>query len=101
VAEGAEVAAVVPVPPVVPEPAPSAAAGFVVQLGAFANHANAQGFLAHAQNQIAAAGVEPRVRQSGGLWRVVVGPYPSRDEARGVALRIGSAFGLATTVTAH
>jgi rare lipoprotein A len=90
-------------PPVVAEPAPAPAlpGGFVVQLGAFANFANAQTFLAHVQNQTAAAQVEPRVRQSQGLWRVYVGPYTERDEARRVAERIASAFGLATTVGVH
>jgi rare lipoprotein A len=74
------------------------AGGFVVQLGAFANFANAQAFLAHVQNQTASAAVEPRVRQSDGLWRVIVGPYAERDEAARVAARIASAFGLAATV---
>jgi cell division septation protein DedD len=86
----------VPEAPVVAEA--GAGGGFVVQLGAFANYANAQAFLAHVQNQTASAGVEPRVRQSGGLWRVVVGPYAARDEAAQVAVRIAGAFGLAATV---
>jgi rare lipoprotein A len=90
-------------PPVVAEPSPPAAppGGFVVQLGAFANFANAQTFLAHVQNQTAAAQVEPRVRQTQGLWRVYVGPYAERDEARRVAERIASAFGLATSIGVH
>jgi cell division septation protein DedD len=75
--------------------------GFVVQLGAFASYANAQTFLAHVQNQTAAAQVEPRVRQVTGLWRVYVGPYAERDEARRAAERINSAFGLAATVGVH
>ena len=81
-------------------PAPSST-GYVVQLGAFANYANAQVFLAHVQNQTATAGVEPRVRQSQGLWRVFVGPYAERQEARSVADRIASAFGLETSVGVH
>ena len=91
-------AAATPVPeaPVVAEA--GGAGGFVVQLGAFANYANAQAFLAHVQNQTASAAVEPRVRQSGGLWRVVVGPYAAREEAAQVAARIAGAFGLAATV---
>jgi rare lipoprotein A len=89
------------VPPVLPETAPQTAGGYVVQLGAFANFANAQAFVAHVGNQIASAQVEPRVRQAGGLWRVFVGPYTSREDARRAADRIAGAFGLATTVTAH
>ena len=86
-----------------PEPATVAgsAGGFVVQLGAFANFANAQAFLAHVQNQTASAAVEPRVRQVGSLWRVFVGPYATRDEAARAADRLGNAFGLAGTVRQH
>ena len=89
--------------PVAEEPAPAAEpyGGFIVQLGAFANFANAQTFLAHVQNQTASAQVEPRVRQVQGLWRVYVGPYAERDEARRAAERIASVFGLATSVAVH
>jgi len=90
-------------PPVVADTVttPVAQSGYIVQLGAFASYANAQTFLAHVQNQTAAAQVEPRVRQVAGLWRVYVGPYPERDEANHAAGRIGSAFGLSTTVGVH
>lgn len=88
-------------PPVVPDALPATSGGHVVQLGAFANFANAQAFLAHVQNQTATARVEPRVRQVQGLWRVYVGPYADRDEARRVAERIASAFGLAASVGVH
>jgi rare lipoprotein A len=75
--------------------------GYAVQLGAFASYANARNFLAHAQNQLASASVEAKVRQSGGLYRVYVGPYAERDEARRVGERITQAFGFATTVAPH
>jgi len=90
-------------PPVVADPMPTPAqpGGFVVQLGAFANFANAQTFLAHVQNQTAQAQVEPRVRQSQGLWRVYVGPFAARDEAQRAAERIASAFGFATSIGVH
>lgn len=67
--------------------------GYAVQLGAFANFSNAENFLAHVQNQLAQVAVEPRIRQAGGLYRVYVGPYPGRDEARRVGERITQAFG--------
>lgn len=67
--------------------------GYAVQLGAFANFSNAENFLAHVQNQLAQVAVEPRIRQGGGLYRVYVGPYPGRDEARRVGERITQAFG--------
>jgi rare lipoprotein A len=78
-----------------------AAAGFSVQLGAFASNANARSFLDHVQNQLASSAVEPRIREVEGLYRVYVGPYPSRDEARRVAERLERAFGFATALTAH
>ncbi|HVF64459.1 MAG TPA: septal ring lytic transglycosylase RlpA family protein [Casimicrobiaceae bacterium] len=87
-------------PPVVAEAAQKET-GFVVQLGAFANFANAQAFVSHVGNQMQAAQVEPRVRQSQGLWRVYVGPYAGREEARRVADRIASAFGLPASVSAQ
>ena len=68
--------------------------GFVVQLGAFANNANAQAFVARLANQIEALGVEAKVREEGGLYRVAVGPYPTRDDARRTADRLRGALGL-------
>jgi len=69
------------------------AGGYAVQLGAFANFSNAENFLGRVQNQLAQVEVEPRIRQGGGLYRVYVGPYPGRDEARRVGERITQAFG--------
>ena len=96
----------VPVAAGKPEPAEapvqSAAGGFVVQLGAFASEPNARSFLLHVQERLAAsADISPRVREAGGLYRVYVGPYPSRDDARRTAERLASAFGLATAVAPH
>jgi rare lipoprotein A len=84
-----------------PIPVQSAAGGFVAQLGAFASYANAQNFLEHVQNQLATAQVEPKVRQVNGLFRVYVGPYADRDEARRAADRLKSAFGFSATVAPH
>ena len=82
--------------PVAPVPG-----GYSVQLGAFANFANAQAFLAHAQNQLATAQVEAKIRQAGGLYRVYIGPYQARSEAERTGERITQAFGFATSVSAH
>ena len=83
-----------------PDAPPLAAtpAGFTVQLGAFANYSNARAFLAHTQNQLAQAQVEPRIRQAGGLYRVYVGPYPDHEDAQRMGERITQAFGFPTTV---
>jgi rare lipoprotein A len=75
--------------------------GFVVQLGAFANFANAQNFVAHIANQIASLGVEPSVRQVNGLFRVFIGPYPARDDAKRMADRLRDALGVASTIAVH
>jgi rare lipoprotein A len=72
--------------------------GYVVQLGAFANNANAQGFVANIANQVAPLGVEAKVHEGNGLFRVSVGPYPTRDDARRVADRLREALGLDSTV---
>lgn len=79
-------------------PVQAAAGGFVVQLGAFGSEPNARNFLAHVQSQLAGTNAEPKIRQSGGLYRVYVGPYATRDEATRSADRIESAFGMATAI---
>ena len=97
---GAQVTAAQPLPPVGvaapagPIPVAQEPGGYVVQLGAFANYANAQAFVAHVTNQIATLGVEARVHETGGLFRVVVGPYPTRDEASRSGDRLRTAVGL-------
>jgi len=88
-------------PPVDPMPVQRSATGFAVQLGAFGSNANARNFLERVQNQLATAEVEPRIREVSGLFRVYVGPYAERDEARRVAQRLESAFGFATTLAPH
>jgi rare lipoprotein A len=76
------------------------AGGYVVQLGAFSNYANAQNFVAHLSNQTAGAAVEAKVRQIDGLFRVFVGPYPSRDDARRALDGLRDTAGLEGTVRA-
>jgi rare lipoprotein A len=99
-------AAAVPLAPVAaseasaagPMPVGQEAGGYIIQLGAFANNANAQAFVAHVANQIATLGVEARVHETGGLYRVVVGPYPTRDDAKRAGERLRDALGLETMV---
>lgn len=100
------VVAAVPLPPVVTAEASASAplavaadsGGYVVQLGAFANNANAQNFVANLANQNGSLGVEAKVRQADGLFRVFVGPYATRDEAKLSADRLREALGLDGTV---
>ena len=84
-----------------PMPVGRAPGGFVVQLGAFANNVNAQAFVERVANQIAPLGVEASVHEQGGLYRVSVGPYSSRDDARRTADRLRAALGLDSTIKAQ
>jgi len=93
--------AVAPITGSPPPPPSTSNGGYSVQLGAFQNFGNAQNFLAHVRAQLVDAQVEPKVRETSGLYRVYVGPYGDRDEARRVADRITSAFGMATAVAPH
>jgi rare lipoprotein A len=95
-------------PPIIAIPATTAAAtivpqpsGFAVQLGAFASYANAQNFLAHVSPQLASVGSDAKVRQVNGLYRVYVGPYTARDDARRKADSIRDALGLPSTIAVH
>ena len=97
-----------PLPPVASAPSIAPAApvaqetsGYVVQLGAFANNANAQAFIAHLANQTTGLGVEAKVHQADGLFRVVVGPYPTREEAGKASERLRIALGLENMVKAQ
>lgn len=89
-------AAAAPALPVAPE-----TGGYVVQLGAFANNANAQNFVASVANQTAGLGVETKVRQAEGWFRVFVGPYATRDDAARSAERLRAALGLDGMVRAQ
>ncbi len=84
-----------------PVPVASVDGGFVVQLGAFSSHANAQNFVAHIANQLGPIGVEPKIRQVEGLFRVFVGPYGAREEARRMGARLRDALGLDATIASH
>jgi rare lipoprotein A len=76
------------------------AGGYVVQLGAFANYANAQNFVTHLSNQTTGVAVEAKVRQIDGLFRVFVGPYPTRDDARRALDTLRDTAGLEGTLRA-
>jgi rare lipoprotein A len=82
-------------------PVASADGGFAVQLGAFASYANAQNFVGRLANQLAPVGVEAKVRQVNGLFRVFVGPYPTREDAKRMADRLRDALGLPSTIAIH
>jgi len=76
-------------------------AGFIVQLGAFASLPNAQTFVAHLANQLPPLGVEAQIRQVNGLFRVFVGPYAAREDARRTADRLRAELGLPSMIAVH
>ena len=87
--------------PAAPIPLGREAGGYVVQLAAFANNVNAQAFVTHVANQTAVLGVEAKVHETAGLYRVLVGPYPTRDDAKRTADRLRDAFGLEGMIKSH
>jgi len=104
VAEAPAAAVPFELPPVEPGatvPVARAEGGFVVQLGAFANFTNAQNFVGHVANQLAPIGVEAKVRQANGFFRVFAGPYPTREDAKRTADRLRDALGLPSTIAVH
>jgi rare lipoprotein A len=94
-----QVAAIDAAPPL-PVPIGQEQDGYTVQLGAFANNANAQNFAASLANQTTGATVEAKVRQIDGLFRVYVGPYPTREDARRALDSLRGSAGLQGTVKA-
>jgi len=89
------VSAVSAVPTAAPPPASPTRAQVFLQFGAFSVPDNAQRLAARLQNLQQNAGV----RQGGdGLYRVLVGPYASRDAARGAARAIAQDTGLSSVI---
>lgn len=99
-------------PPVVvastaPAAAPESAApplrdeadGIYLQLGAFANYANAENFLRHVESQVVWLGERAAVNQREGYYRVQMGPYPDRQEARRVGELVKDALALAPALS--
>ncbi|KAB2844059.1 MAG: SPOR domain-containing protein [Burkholderiales bacterium] len=66
--------------------------GYVLQLGAFSNFANAEGFLAHVQAQVVWLGESAHVAVSDGLYRVLMGPYSDDAEARRIGEMVREAL---------
>ncbi len=74
---------------------------YYVQLAAFSNYANAEGFVAQVGNQLGGNGVDVRVRQTEGVFRVVAGPYRQHAEAKSVSDQIRTAVGIDGTIRAE
>lgn len=74
------------------------ARGFWVQLGAFAQRDGAEGFHARVSNEADWLAPLLAVFSDASVFRLQAGPYPSRDEARGVAERVRAALQLVPVI---
>jgi len=76
------------------QPAREQAGGIYVQVGAFSSREGAESLQARVTGELAWLQESAQVLLSGNLWRLHVGPYRSRDDARSVADRIAGQLDL-------
>lgn len=72
--------------------------GVYLQLGAFANQENAENLKNHLLRELDWVGDAMRINPAGGIHRVHLGPYASRDEADKIAERIRGLLGFRPTI---
>lgn len=72
--------------------------GVYLQLGAFASRENAENLQNHLRRELDWLGEAMRIQPGGGIHRVHLGPYASRNEADKVAERIRSLLGYRPTI---
>lgn len=88
-------------PPAPPKPTSTASVGFAVQLGAFANAAEAQRLQDRARAAGFSAFVEPVRTEGGTLHRVRIGPAADRAEADRLRAQAASRLGVSGIVRPH
>ena len=81
-------------PPPKPLPIVAEARGIYVQLGAFGNADNAEALRSRLARELADVGGQLVVRAEGGLYRLQIGPWSSREDARRTADRIAESMEL-------
>jgi rare lipoprotein A len=69
-------------------PGGAGAGALYLQVGAFSSRENAETLQARVARELAWLQESAQVLLSGNLWRLHVGPYRSREDARSVARRI-------------
>jgi rare lipoprotein A len=72
----------------------SDASGVYLQLGAFGSQDNAENFLTRLMLQVDWLAERLQISRRDGLFRVRAGPYPTQDDARRIAERIGETLGI-------
>lgn len=85
-------------PPTAPAPVAEAQGGVFVQLGAFSALENAESFRARVAARLAAVDRGLEIHPGDGLFRLLLGPYRDRAEARRAADEIGAALELRPSV---
>ncbi len=80
-----------------PQEAPSRNEGLYLQLGAFSEKSNAQHFVDQHRGEL--ADYSPEIVNSNGIYKVHVGPYPSRIEAESAAGKIARLLDITPVVT--
>ena len=76
------------------ERAAEQAGGVYVQVGAFGSRENAESLQARLTRELGWLHESAQVLLSANLWRLHIGPYPSREDARAVADRIAAELDL-------
>lgn len=83
-------------------PAVSAApGGFYLQVGAFGQQANAQSLASRINTQLDAGTPPATIVQTDQLYRVKIGPYPSREAALGAVQQVSARTGILPTLAAQ
>ena len=92
--------------PPVPRPAgietplvATASGGFILQLGAFSSVDNAESFRAHVTRELPWLLEPVQVAPAGGLHRVRLGPYKTREEAQAIADKIRASLDFAPVIS--
>jgi rare lipoprotein A len=99
---------VTPLRPEMPVPRPAdietpmvsaGAGGLFLQLGAFSSVDNAESFRAHVTRELSWLHEPVQVASSGGLHRVRLGPYKTREEAQAIADKIRASLDFAPVIS--
>ena len=83
------------------KPAPIAAKGIYLQLGAFSSAENAENLKNHLQRELDWLSEAMRINTGGGIHRLHLGPYADRSEADRVAEKIRAVLGYQPTIVSR
>jgi rare lipoprotein A len=75
------------------------AGGLFLQLGAFSSADNAESFRAHISRELPWLNEPIQIATSGGLHRVRLGPYKTREEAQAIADKVRASLDFAPVIS--